>query len=191
MRTEQSTLWTACAVFVLLAAWANVVSAGSHQWRFNEVFSNADGTVQFIEMRECCGCVNEHGLLDKWILAVNSDTEYTFRRNLTGVTAFKHLLLATQDFADLAGAPPPDFIIPDGFLPLGDETMEYWLYPDATWSYGQLPVDGVTSLNADGSTGINSPSNLVGQTGSVDVTVPVLRTTWGRIKRGLSRLVLP
>ena len=191
MRREKSTLWIVCAVCALLGVWVNAVDAASHQWRFNEVFSNADGTVQFIEMKECCGAVSEHALLDKWILAVNSATQYTFRRNITGDTAFKYLLLATQGYADLAGAPTPDFIVPDGFLPLGGETLEYWMYPDATWSYAQLPIDGITSLNEDGSTGINSPSNFAGETGSIDVTVPVLPTTWGRIKRAFGRLFFP
>ena len=27
---------------------------GSHLWVINEVFSNADGTIQFVEMYNCC-----------------------------------------------------------------------------------------------------------------------------------------
>jgi hypothetical protein len=29
--------------------------AGSHTWRFNEVFTNASGTIQFIELRDLTG----------------------------------------------------------------------------------------------------------------------------------------
>jgi hypothetical protein len=41
-------------LFVALAG-ANQVQAGSHLWRIHELFSTADGSVQFIELRECCG----------------------------------------------------------------------------------------------------------------------------------------
>lgn len=176
---------TAAPLLVLwvLAAPPNArpVEAASHQWRFHEVFTNADGTVQFIEMKECCGFTTEHELNGKWVLAVGAERQFNFRRNLTGNTAGKSLLLATQAFADLPGAPEPDFIIPEGFLPLDGETLEYWMYSNATWSYAgpQLPTDGVTSLNADGTTGMNSPTNYAGQSGAV---VPVDALSWGALR---------
>src|SRR5262245_20066033 len=79
--------------------------AGSHLWRFNEIYSNADGTIQFIEMQECCGATEEIGLNTKWILAVNADNQFTFNHNLSGNTATKYLLLATAGFAALDGVP--------------------------------------------------------------------------------------
>lgn len=157
------------------------VDSASHQWRFNELFTNSDGTIQFIEMKECCGFDTEHALTGKWILAVGADNKYEFRSDLTGKTANKHLLLATQAFADLPGAPAPDFIIPDNFLPADGDSLEYWMYPDATIDYPQLPTDGITSLNVGGTTGQNSPTNFAGESGSIDVT-PVLPSTWGRMK---------
>lgn len=190
MRRGTSTICFVCTVLVLFAAWTTAAHAASHLWRFNEVFSNADGTVQFIEMRESGGSDIERQLQGKWILAVNASTQYTFPRGIAGNTAYRYLLLATQGFADIPGAPTPDFIIPDGFLPLGGETLEYWLYAEATWSYGALPVDGITSMNADGSTGVNSPTNYAGVTGSIDVT-PVLPTTWGRVKQIFGRVLFP
>ena len=147
--------------------------AASHQWRFNELFSNADGTIQFIEMQECCGFTGETSLSSKWILAVHVDHKYTFRSNLTGNTANKYLLLATQGLADTPGAPAPDFIIPNGFLPLNGDTLEYAPYYDtATRIYGALPQDGISSLEVGpgpdrrahryyygNTTPINSPTN--------------------------------
>src|SRR5262245_39848431 len=35
---------------------------GSHTWDFSEAFSNADGTIQFIELLECCGGAFETGV---------------------------------------------------------------------------------------------------------------------------------
>ncbi len=179
-------------LFLLGASHAN---AASHQWRFNELFSNADGTIQFIEMQECCGAMTEWGLQSKWVLAVHANHKYTFRSNLIGNTSNKYYLLGTQGFADTPGAPTPDAIIPSGFLPVNGDTLEYWQYPDATRNYGTLPQDGVTSLevgpgpdgisNTDDDvyvTRVNSPTNYSGESGSINLTVPVLPTTWGAIK---------
>jgi serralysin len=179
-------------LFVLSAPPAR---AASHQWRFNELFTNADGTVQFIEMQECCGSTEEWFLQSKWILAVHASHKYTFRSNLTGNTSNKYFLLGTQGFADTPGAPAPDAIIPNGFLPVNGDTLEYWQYPDATRNYGALPQDGVTALEVgpgpDGISGtdddinapaVNSPTNYSGQSGTIDLTVPVHPITWGAIK---------
>jgi len=172
--------WASWAGILLVTmALAPGAEAASHQWRFNELFSNADGTVQFIEMKECCGFTAEHELGGKWILAVGAENQFDFRGDLTGDTSNRHLLLATQGFADLPGAPTPDIIIPDGFLPVESETLEYWLYNQATFSYDSLPTDGVTSLNADHTTGLNSPTNYAGDSGSV---TPVESVRWGSIK---------
>ena len=81
--------------------------AGSHSWRVNELFSNPDGTIQFIELRECCGAEAETGLLNKDVISDSTGSSYTFLANIVGPTNDKHLLLATQGFADLPGAPAP------------------------------------------------------------------------------------
>lgn len=152
-----------------LLAGAAPVSAASHLWRFNEIYSNSDGTIQFIEMKECCGASSEWGLSGKWILAVNAGNQFFFDENLSGDTANRHLLIATAGFAALSGVPEPDFIMADGFLPFDGDTLEYWLYLPPTWSYGKgdLPLDGIMSLNEDLTTGVNSPTNYAGDTGSV------------------------
>jgi len=187
----RESLTTTAGILLLSAAVLSAapVHAASHQWRFNEVFSTADGTIQFIEMKECCGFTSENALNGKWILAVDADLQYNFPANIAGNTANRHLLLATQAFADLPGVPVPDFIIPEGFLPLGGETLEYWMYVDATWTYGAMPTDGVNSIHADGSTGVNSPTNFAGE--SVTVSVPVTPVTWGMIKSGNPGPALP
>ena len=79
--------------------------------------------------------------------------------------------------------PTPDFIIPDNFLPLGGDTLEYWMYPDATWAYGpgDLPVNGVDSLDVGGAVGPNSPTNYAGDSGSVNLNTAPIPTVsdWG------------
>jgi len=143
--------------------------AGSHLWRFNEVFTNADGTVQFVELKECCGADSEIFLAAKWVESGATGKRYTFPADLTGDTSNKYLLLGTSGFAALPGAPTPDYIMPDNFLGFNGDTLEYWFYPDAIMIYGigALPSDGVTSLRIDGTTGVNSPTNFAGASGSV------------------------
>ena len=167
----------------LIAATATPCRAASHLWRFHEIFSNPDGTVQFIELKESLGASGEIFISGKWVLAVGAGSQFTFPEDLTGDTSNRHLLLATAAFAALPGAPAPDYIIIDGFLPLDGDTLEYWMYASATWSYGpsELPIDGVLSLHVDHTTAVNSPTNYAGDTGSIDVGVNPIpaASTWG------------
>ncbi len=178
----------ACAVALLAAD----VQAGSHLWRFNEIFSNADGTIQFIELKECCGSSMEVGLAGKWVLSDATGNQFFFPSNLIPPTANKHLLLATAGFAALPGAPTPDHIIVDGFLTLGADTLRYWSYSAATMPYadGDLPSDGIMSLALDGSVAVNSPTNYAGQTGSVNagpLPIPTV-SQWGLVALALAVL---
>ena len=170
MKNWKIALFTA-AIAGLIAGTATPCRAGSHLWRFNEIFSNPDGTVQFIELKESGGSAGEIALNGKWVLAVGAGNQFTFPADIEGDTSNRHLLLATAAFAALPGAPAPDYIIGDGFLPTDGDTLEYWAYLKATWTYGpvELPIDGVLSLNVDHTTGVNSPTNYAGDTGSIDV----------------------
>lgn len=169
-----------CTVFVALLALSLFNSsalAGSHLWRFNEIFSNADGTIQFVELKESMGANNETFIGNKDITSAATGHSFIFPSNLpcSNCTANKHLLLATQSFADLPGAPTPDFIIPEGILPLfatDSDTLTYWTYTLATWSYEGVPTDGINSLNHGESSdtiAVNSPTNFNDESGSVVV----------------------
>jgi len=160
--------WCGLAVVMLVAA---PTLGASHLWRFNEVFSNADGTVQFVELLECCGAQNETVLGGKWILSDTTGVQFDFPADLpcTDCTANQNLLLGTAAFAALPGAPTPDFIIPEGLLDTDADRLTYWMYPAAfmEWTGGAVPTGGIDALRIDGSTGVNSPTNFAGQTGSV------------------------
>lgn len=80
----------------------------------------------------------------------------------------------------MPGAITPDFILPDHFLFTPDGAIEF--FGADFFPYEGLPLDGVSSLNRDGSTSINSPTNLAGEAGSIDSSPPVPATsTWGVI----------
>lgn len=177
---------------VCLASIANSAFAGSHTWDFTEVFTNADGSVQFIELQECCGSPGETNLGGKQVRAVNAGNIFTFPANLVGDTSNAHLLLATQAFADLPGAPTPDYIIPAGFLPLNGDELEYDIWDDWLYSMGDLPTDGIMSLQVTQPSGgvpvVNSPTNFNGESGSVDASGdPIVPATseWGMLVMAL------
>lgn len=170
--------------------FVGVASAGSHTWDITEVFSNASGTIQFIELQECCGNMNEVGLPGHDIIS----TANTFTipgGPLAPSTANKFYLIATQGFADLPGAPTPDAIIPSGSVPFfstAGDTVQY--DPWDTWVFGAVPTDGTTSLERDGTMGPNSPTNYAGDTGSVDAGAPVPTVSaWGFTVLGLAVLI--
>ncbi len=146
--------------------------ASAHTWRINELFSNADGTIQFIEVKECCGSPNEILLGGKDVESTATGNIFVFPANLAlGTTANKHILLATAGFAALPGAPTPDHIIPDNFFDQSADSVTYYVYDTMTFAAGVYPLDGVSSLQdtpAGFTVGPNSPTNCSGATGSVD-----------------------
>ena len=158
----------------LLVAFTCVTSflyAGAHSWRVVEVFSNADGTVQFIELQECCGSPNEIGLGSAYVTSTSTGNQFDFNTTLpAGSTANASLLLGTAAFAALPGAPAPDFVIPDNFVDTTADSVEYFVYPAGTLTYTNLPNDGINSVSSDGTTGVNSPTNFAGESGSVDAS---------------------
>jgi len=145
--------------------------AGGHTWDVNEVFSNADGTIQFVELKETGGGNFETGTGGH---TVTSNTRtFTITSNVASPTGFKHLLFATASFAALPGAPTPDYIFPAGSIPffaIGGDTVSYT--PFDTWVFGMVPTNGIHSLNRVGGSLANSPTNYAGTTGSVDANPP-------------------
>ena len=65
------------ALSIWAACHAGPALAGIHTWDVNEVFSNADGTIQFVELWESQGFTSEVGVGDG---PISSDTQsFAFR----------------------------------------------------------------------------------------------------------------
>jgi hypothetical protein len=133
--------------------------AASHLWTIHELYTNADGSIQFVEMYNCCAA-NETNLITKDVRSTSH--AYVFPGNLPpNSTTDKYLLLATAGFAALPGAPVPDHIIPPNFFTLVADEVRWWNYvmPDSELNYaaGQLPTNGFHSLNQLG-TGFGTPA---------------------------------
>lgn len=167
--------------------------AAFHLWDFSEVYSNADGTIQFIEFTTFSSSETQ---VAGRSLTSNSTTGYTLPCcNLVGSTSNRKFLVATSAFAALSGAVTPDFVMPDNFIAVtGGDTLTLVGADFFTFGSGLLPVDGVLSLNKNLTTGTNSPTNFAGQTG--EVNVPPLDTNdvfvdFGAGSGGFGTQVLP
>ncbi|MGH7139348.1 MAG: hypothetical protein ACREHD_26685, partial [Pirellulales bacterium] len=145
-----------------------------HLWKMDEVFSSADGKVQFIEMHDPANGENHTG---GHFISSNENT-FTFPADLpSSNTAEHHFLIATADYAALPGAVTPDYIIPDNFFKPSGDTFDYADVDSFTFTAGQVPTDGTMSLFRDVntfalSTGPNSETDLAGNSGSITAPAP-------------------
>jgi hypothetical protein len=156
-------LLRALFAFLFAALACGPAAATFHLWFADELYSNADGSVQFLEMTaETSG---QQFLSGHPLITTQGGTTHSFTvtADLPGDSAGHRMLFGTQSFANL-GVVRPDVIVPDGFFFTGSGTISWG---DDNWNYSGLPSDGRQSLNRDGSTGVNSPLNFAGQTGTV------------------------
>lgn len=151
------------------AGVARPAHATFHTWQINELYSNADGSVQFIEMHEGSNANGQELLKGHTITVTQGVTTHTFTfpNNLPNSnTANKSFLIATPGFS----AVTPDYVVPAGFLFINGGTVDYAGVDSL--SYASLPTDGVMSLNRDGTTSTNSPTNFAGQSGTIGAPPP-------------------
>ena len=149
----------------LLSLAALEAGAAFHLWTMNELYSNADGSVQFLELTAVTG--GQQFLAGHTLVAGSA---FIFQSNLPGDTSGRRMLIATQGFAAL-GVVTPDYVVPNGFFSRAGGTIDFAESSD-TWTHPALPADGSLSLNRNGGTAVNSPRNFAGQTGTVTVTPP-------------------
>ena len=168
---------------------ASSAHAGFHLWTIQELFTNLDGTQQFIELSAPAAPNgnNQHFVGGKTIQVKDQSNTTTHTFSIptdlgSSSTASRTFLLSTGGL-QAAGAPAPDYTIPNGFLFAAGGTITFFGTP-STVIYTALPTDGITSHAIPGNTNqVNSPKNFSNQTGSVPEP-----TTWGLI--GLSGLGL-
>jgi hypothetical protein len=174
---ERTSCRTACAVLVTaVMCQAGTGWAGVHTWDVNEVFSDASGQIQFVELKNPPANTNETGLNGQTMSNGNAAQNFAISGTVPppNSTGDKHYLLATAAFAALPGAPVPDALIPAGSLPFfvvpGGATISFGGFD--SWPTGAVPTDGINSVSRVGGTGVNSPTNFAGDSGSVDAAPP-------------------
>ena len=121
-------------------------------WGVIEIYSNADGSIQFLILISA-QIDKKYGFLDgKTLIASSGSAEHTLTFPTDKVYAGdKPILVATQGFADLSVV-KPDFIVPNGFLFLENGSLrlrdEPWFEGDSV-KYDALPIDGVYAFFPD------------------------------------------
>jgi hypothetical protein len=157
---------------VTALAFAPGAQAAFHLWQIEQVFSNADRTVQFIVMHESSGASGERFLQGHSFRSTHDGVTNTFPfpNNLPNVsTAGKRFLIATQGFANL-GILAPDYVVPNGFLGTGAGSLNF---ADVDFfNYPSLPTDGTTAINRSGQSIPNVATNFAGQSASVTAAPP-------------------
>jgi hypothetical protein len=162
------------ATVFLLAAPA--AFASFHTFQIEQLYSNADGSVQFIVMHETQHANGENLWAGHTLTSTLAGVTrvFVFPGDLPGgtggylampsPTANKRVLIATQGFAAL-GLVAPDYVIPNGFLATDGGMLIYAGVDQVT--YSALPTDGVQALNRSGVLIQNLATNFAGATGSV------------------------
>jgi len=149
---KPSSIWPRILLFFGFAMACGNAVANHHLWQVHSVFSNAEGTVQYVQLRnEASG---ETALSGKTLQARNAagvvTNTFTFNRNLTGETANRFLLLATPGFAALAGGIEPDFELPAGFVPTGGGSINFAGLNTLTYTAADLPKNGKQARSSGG-----------------------------------------
>src|SRR5690349_20120170 len=90
------------ALALLLAT--SPAQAAFHMFRIQEIFTNGDGSVQFVVRRECCNTDGDNFLngVPLRVTEGGATRVFSFPSNLpSGDTSGKSVLIATQGFANL------------------------------------------------------------------------------------------
>jgi serralysin len=156
-----------------------------HLWEIREIYSGADGSIQFIELFSSAdGQTRLGGQTLRFTEAGTGNVvEFFFPADLAGSTAGRSLLLGTPSYFFLSGVPDPDFVLPDNFLSFAGGTLEIVGGDVLTYGAGLLPADGTHSLvdlNAGGdpvlAVEVSSPTNFSGESGSIEAGSEIVGT---------------
>src|SRR4030095_12872409 len=164
-------VWFAALLFAL---GTSIAHANFHLFKIQQIYSNADGTVQFVVLSTAGD--GENVSYGHYIATVPLDAtanhNYTFLEDLPdGATAGKSGLVATQAFANL-GIITPDFVVQNHFVVLGDGYVDFAGVDTISSFAGAIPTDGNKALFRDGSTKQAVATNFAGATASISLGGP-------------------
>jgi PEP-CTERM motif len=155
----------ALIVCLAAAAWPQDALATFHIWQISQVYSNAGGSVQYVEFVLPSALDDERFVGGHALSAGLNSNSITLPSNLPSLPVTgQHFLIATSGFDAVAGV-TPDYTFPVApfFSPSGD-TLN-WAGFDS-FTFPALPSNGIDARNRDGSIVVNAPINFAGQTGS-------------------------
>ena len=157
---------------------ATPVRAEFHLFRIDQVYSNADGTIQYVVLRESTGSNGEYFLAGVHLETTNAGgvkQTFAFPVNLpSAATASRSVLIATSGFTAL-GLVTPDYTIPSGFVPLTGGKLEYASGIDQV-TLPALPTDGATAVDHSGHPVTARPKNFAGDSATITALPPQAAT---------------
>jgi serralysin len=159
---------TGAAAGIAATMIAPPAQAAFHLWQIREIYTDASGTLQFVEF--FCNSGGQQFVGGQNVRVVSGAQTHTFTipSNLPGDTFNHAFLIGTADVHD-AGAPTPDYIVPNNFLFSGGGVM--FFFGQNGGPYTALPTDGTLSRTWGDGNSANTPENFAGQVGTI-VAVP-------------------
>ena len=152
--------------------------ASFHTFAIDQIYSNADGSVQFVVLHEVGGFSGQEFLAGHALISngPGGSKTFLFPNNLSSSsTGGRHVLIATTGFAAL-GIVTPDYVIPNGFVPLANGTIDYAGVDQV--NYPSLPTDGTNALYRSGNVALNVAANFAGATATVQASPPNYQGLW-------------
>jgi hypothetical protein len=161
-----------CGITLCVLLWflsCSRASAQLYAWTIDDIYSSADGSVQFIQLSTQPAPRGE--LLSGYSFSSSNPSgtktgSYYSEVGEPSGGGYQFLLFATPAFSLLPGAIRPDHTMPSGFLftPAGRLTVSTlsggWT---SSISYSDLPTDGIHALNANGNVVPAVAENFAGQ----------------------------
>lgn len=150
-----------------------------HTFRIDQLFSSADGAVQFIVLKESAGLAGENQFAGQQLTVGRTafSKTYVFPANLPdAATAGRSVLVASEGYAALRvqhpeyAMPAADFTLDDRFLPVDGGTLDFAGVDQLTFPL--LPTNGTDALFRSGGAAPNRPMNYAGATATLP-PVPV------------------
>lgn len=170
-----------CAAVLL----TNSSQAAFHLWSARELFTNIDGTLQYIEFFTSSG--GQTLVAGKQVNVSNVGNtithSFTLPTNFGSDTTNHAFLIGTAALAAASGV-TPDYIMANGFLFAGGGTLSFFGANSGTFT--ALPTNGTQSYTYPAGTfAANTPQNFAGVVGSVPEP-----TSWAMLGIGGAGLCL-
>jgi hypothetical protein len=177
-RSSARALVGLAAVFCVVAMIPSPARAAFHLWSIQQIYSDSSGNLQFIELfdgapNDTFGFQNAVNTMQIHVSnSANTITNtFTIPGNPLPGNTLNHTLLFGTAGIQAAGAPAPDYILPNNFLfSAGGSINFFGINAGAlpAGAYPALPTDGHMSYNwVAGTTGQNMETNYSGQSGSI------------------------
>jgi hypothetical protein len=154
----------ALAMLLLLAG---LVRAQPLSYQIEELYSNADGSVQFVVLRESAGLVGQQVLTGRQLTVTgrHASKTFTFPSDLpSSATANARVLVGSVGFQAL-GLIAPGYVFPDRFLPVDGGTLALVGIDSITYSF--LATDGSNAWYRGGIYQSNLATNFAGRSTAV------------------------